>query len=741
MEKKNRSSVFIRYALSYLAVVMTLFFSIVLYLYLRTGARARQELIDSQINRLNRIASQHEMYISSMLSTAEEIGLSPHIEAFDYDLEPWKAYDLQLQLIPYTSTSTFCDQVYLHFTGDDRVYSSASSLSLSLFARMMHYEHIGEEAFAALISSTDSLTILPSQHITSSLVDTSQVITFLVPLGANPGTSKGILVFPVKDHVYQSMFSDAIDENVNTYIFQDGTMLSCAEDMSFSREMAVPGESMSRTLRWEGEDWTVVSLKGRSLGMSYSAVLRNRDMNAAVGQEIFSNLAILPLFMALCLVLALYMARRQAQPIRDLSGMLAGEEGVAEKKDELQQISSGIRRLATSNRELRTRLDRALPMQRHDFVFQFMKGRFSTREEAVSAGHAAGLEMNHPYYAVILLSAEDLDHPFELSRPPFDRLEGLSGAGVELVALKATLYLAFAEDADTLSRLAEMLRAEGENGGGRCVTAISAVHTDYSEAPSAYLEAAAAYDNRFVMGMQKVLFYSDISSDVTDILPQAQKLTTSINQALALGSLELLNDRIDDLLHFLRNTHMSPFAFRLIYSNVINTLVYTHADAFSGNSTALDYYNIFMLSSCQSIDDLDELLRKLCDLLLNRTQEAKENEKPEEDEISQSVRYMEDHFSDPEISMTAIADSLELSTTRFSMSFKEKMGMTPLEYLTLLRVEKAKELLTGSDMPIRDVSSQVGYYDSGSFIRRFKQVVGETPLQYRRGHGRQKDPS
>ena len=103
------------------------------------------------------------------------------------------------------------------------------------------------------------------------------------------------------------------------------------------------------------------------------------------------------------------------------------------------------------------------------------------------------------------------------------------------------------------------------------------------------------------------------------------------------------------------------------------------------------------------------------------------------------IRYMEEHFSDPEISITALADSLELSTTRFSLSFKEKAGMSPLEYLTLLRVEHAKELLESSDLTIRDISTQVGYYDSGSFIRRFKQVTGETPLQYRRGRNPKKE--
>ena len=741
MKQTGKTTVFIRYALSYTVVVLTLFFSIAGYLYVSTSRHARQNLIDSQINRLTRIASQHESYIFTMLNTAEQIGLSPHIEPFRYDLEPCKAYDLQLQLVPYTSTNTFCDQVYLYFSGDERIYSSSASMTVSMFSRMIAYEHITAEQLAAAIRSTDRLTILPSQRVVSSLLDDTRAVTFLIPLGANPGTSKGLLLFLVKDGVYQSLFSDAIEDNTNTYIFQEGQVLSCCEDLPFSwEERASIEKETASTFSWQGEEGTLVSLTDRNWGLSYAAVLRNADINAAVWQEIFSNLSILPLFVALCLVMALWMARRHAEPIQALTGLLP-TDGKDARTDEIQQISSGIRQLTTRNMELATRLEHALPMQRHDFVFQFIKGRFSSREEAISGGRAVGLEIARPCYAVILCSGADgSDHPFELNQPPFDRLTGYSGAGVELVALKAQLYLVFFDEQDTLFSLADLIRTEGEAAGGRCITAISAVHTDFEDAPSAYLEAAAAYDNRFVMGIHKTLYYSDISSNVTDILPQAQKLTTSISQSLALGSRELLDARINDLLFFLKNTHMSPFVFRMIYNSVINTLAHTHASEMSSGANAREFYDIFSLSSCQSIDDLDDMLRRLCDLLLSGVENAEEKAK-EEDEIDQVVRYMEEHFNNPEISMTAIADSFELSTTRFSLSFKERKGMPPLEYLTLLRVEHAKDLLASTDMTIRDISIQVGYYDSGSFIRRFKQVTGETPLQYRRGHDTEKSES
>ena len=238
---RNRvSSVFIRYALSYMAVVLVLFASIMAYLYVQSAQQAREGIIDNQINRLTRIASQHEGYISAMLNTAEEIGLSPHIEPFSYDQEPWRAYDLQLQLVPYTSTNTFCDQVYLYFSGEDRLYSSSSSMTVDLFTRMMRYERVTPEALRALITGADRMVILPSQRVSPTLVDGGdpRVITFIVPLGANPGTSKGCLLFLVKDSVYKSLFADAIDGDINTYIFQQNDVLASSEDLPVPADQA-----------------------------------------------------------------------------------------------------------------------------------------------------------------------------------------------------------------------------------------------------------------------------------------------------------------------------------------------------------------------------------------------------------------------------------------------------------------------------------------------------------------------
>ena len=67
-----------------------------------------------------------------------------------------------------------------------------------------------------------------------------------------------------------------------------------------------------------------------------------------------------------------------------------------------------------------------------------------------------------------------------------------------------------------------------------------------------------------------------------------------------------------------------------------------------------------------------------------------------------------------------------------SQLFKNQMNITILDYITDLRITKAKQLLESTTMPIDMIAEEVGYYNTNSFIRRYKQMTGTTPGEYRK---------
>ena len=58
--------------------------------------------------------------------------------------------------------------------------------------------------------------------------------------------------------------------------------------------------------------------------------------------------------------------------------------------------------------------------------------------------------------------------------------------------------------------------------------------------------------------------------------------------------------------------------------------------------------------------------------------------------------------------------------------------MSPVSYIRLQRIEEAKKLLTGTDIPISEISYSVGYEDVNYFHRVFKKLTNETPSNYRK---------
>ncbi|MGG3007396.1 MULTISPECIES: helix-turn-helix domain-containing protein [Geobacillus] len=83
------------------------------------------------------------------------------------------------------------------------------------------------------------------------------------------------------------------------------------------------------------------------------------------------------------------------------------------------------------------------------------------------------------------------------------------------------------------------------------------------------------------------------------------------------------------------------------------------------------------------------------------------------------------------LTLKEVADQVYLSPSYFSRLFKEEVGMTFVEYLSFVRVQKAKSLLRFSSLPIEVIAHNTGFSNPGYFATTFKKIVGKTPSEYR----------
>lgn len=94
-----------------------------------------------------------------------------------------------------------------------------------------------------------------------------------------------------------------------------------------------------------------------------------------------------------------------------------------------------------------------------------------------------------------------------------------------------------------------------------------------------------------------------------------------------------------------------------------------------------------------------------------------------------SIKYMHQHF-DEKITLETLAGLAQLTPTSYSRSFKKEMGVSPIEYLTGLRMKHAKESLLKNNATVTEIAAAVGYSNPFYFSQTFKKATGISPSLY-----------
>lgn len=103
------------------------------------------------------------------------------------------------------------------------------------------------------------------------------------------------------------------------------------------------------------------------------------------------------------------------------------------------------------------------------------------------------------------------------------------------------------------------------------------------------------------------------------------------------------------------------------------------------------------------------------------------------DRIRLSISYIEDHFHE-DISNRDLLELLDCSESVLLRSFKQAVGLSPMQYLMNHRIQKATEMLLTTELKSCDIAVSCGFHDFSYFTKMFKRTIGMTPIQYRSFH-------
>ncbi|MDC7126747.1 MAG: AraC family transcriptional regulator, partial [Spirochaetales bacterium] len=128
--------------------------------------------------------------------------------------------------------------------------------------------------------------------------------------------------------------------------------------------------------------------------------------------------------------------------------------------------------------------------------------------------------------------------------------------------------------------------------------------------------------------------------------------------------------------------------------------------------------------NCPSYNDLERTLNEIFDAIINYI--AEKNKELPPAWFENTMTYIEKHYNDPEINVSAIADHFDINSAYYARVFKKYTGISPLDYIHKLRMKSAKELM-GKGLSVKDAASIVGYGNPLTMSRAFKRYEGLTP--------------
>jgi two-component system response regulator YesN len=134
---------------------------------------------------------------------------------------------------------------------------------------------------------------------------------------------------------------------------------------------------------------------------------------------------------------------------------------------------------------------------------------------------------------------------------------------------------------------------------------------------------------------------------------------------------------------------------------------------------------------------LYDIQRRLSDILQRVVSAVCEQRDRQGKRVIEAVKQIIIREYDKHLELAELSERVHLNPSYLSRMFKQETGETVTNYLIRVRIEKAKELLSGEmGLNVYEVSEKVGYSDSMYFTKLFKRMVGVTPKEYAEKYGR-----
>lgn len=723
----RRSKTYYKYLLSYVALLVTAVLALLIFSQAFLITQLRHSLEDAHRSRLRQTVQELDGDLQSIQTIDYQIS-SANENFFSYYFEaPSPMRDLRLvnEFKNLLAPSTLIAEMALVDADADNVYTSTAVYAKELFFDSIFHFDEWNDPIGDLTELKERI-IRPAKRVTrlsENINGTESYIAFINAPSVFSRLQDAVLMFFVREEHFLSRLSPKETPSQHGAIL-DGTGRVIVSTLPLTEELTLTDTH----LRHNRTDYLIFQEASSITDWTYYFFLPTAETLAPLYRtQVTLTVFLLAVLLAGGLVIH-YAMRLNYKPIQELTEAL-GRSG----SDDFESLRDAIDSLSAQNESMRTQLMSSPDGQalKDSLLFSLLKGKFDSFETYNREAASLGMTFVKPCYQVLMLRL--FDQEAELPRQTLsDAFAECLGAGFtwhfrDLFEQSMFVCLVGMEDGteDILAeRCLHLLDVCAEKHGLTFTIGASGCYSDIARLSTACFEATQAVREHFIRGRHQLIRYSELSRTLTsqtyDYLSHLSALANQTPQQQMQTIRRFVESLKADKVPALLAKSYCNSAVQMLISNV---------------SRPVNMEDLFTITYLRTADDYLAFMLHMLDPEPERVPAADVSpDAPVTELLSRIYACITSSYDDCSFSVQDAADKLGLSSSYLSQYFKQQTGDTLIGYVANLRIRKACSLLETTTMPLQMISESVGYYNLNSFIRRFKQITGLTPGEYRKNH-------
>ncbi len=721
-KKSHWGQQYIRYLISYLAVLLIPLVILTYFYSSRFMKKFYEEIFNTVDLELAQLEAQLDNQLTSMENIVNQIllsGLSRQAAAADSPLE----------LSPIiTSLSGFCAaNPFIHnivLISEEQEYLVTKSTTCKkdyYFDCLVTFPEnntvISEELF-----TTPAPVCIPRQSIKNLNFNSSshETVLFSFPLYSDYQKREGTVLFFIEDTAVQRLLNQKL-QNYQSVIF----ILNSAGTVITSSKPGNPADLMAA---YSGNpDYLVRCHTSEQNQWSYLAYLPNKQATFSQVSSIMREFILTIVLILLIASFTIYMLQKinyaPVQKLKEKVNQIIPDK--KEENNELTAISNALDYLSCQNTLLSNKLEGSFTAVKNERLYRLIGGAYASREDFNLDCSELNLALPHDYFFISIFMfhkpVNDLDLIAQTLKKQFsdhcvyyclhnfrpDQIIFLHNLSEPIwmggkYFFKIQTFLKNKYNISTTIGVGTVKHCTGQIG-------------------QSYMEAVSALDYRFVKGNGSIIEFKEALGANLAYMSYPHQEFELLRNALLRRSEKEIQSSIQNIIHFMEQGPIPLYQARNICYNLIHLVNEQCQSGKNNTSSPLE------LSGIETAQEIIQMLRNwsrdLTGIAASEVQTVT---------LEKVLSYVNDNCLNCEFSAYETAEHFHMLLPAFSKFFKDAMGQTIMDYIIVQRMQKAKELLASTDMPLKDIAEQVGYYNLSSFTRRFKLSQGITPSQYRK---------